>query len=63
MDAPVAAILLPPMTWLAVAVTGFTGPVDVRERLRLAEAGELGEAQAVWLGADLDALAVLLASR
>ena len=63
MDAPVAAILLPPITRLAVAVTGFTGSPDVRERLRLAEAGELGEAEAVWLGADIDALAGLLASR
>lgn len=46
-----------------VVVTDLTGSPDVRERLRLAEAGELGEAEAVWLGADIDALAGLLASR
>jgi hypothetical protein len=33
----------------------------MRERLRLAQSGKLGEAEALWLGADLDALAGLLA--
>jgi hypothetical protein len=63
LDAAVAEILLPPMTRLAVAVTGFTGPPDVRERLLLAEDGQLGEAEARWLGSELDTLARLLASR
>ena len=60
MDAPVAAVLLPPMTRLAVAVTGVTGPPGVRERLRMAQAGSLPAADAEALGADLDRLAVLL---
>ncbi len=60
MDPDVAAVLLPPMTRLAVAVTGVTGPAGVRERLRLAEAGRLGAGDAEALGADLDRLAVLL---
>jgi hypothetical protein len=61
LDAAVAEILLPPMTRLAVVVTGFTGPQDVRRRLLLAEDGRLSEAEAVWLGSELDALARLLA--
>lgn len=60
MDPDVAAVLLLPMTRLAVAVTGVTGPAGVRERLRLAEAGSLVVADAEALGADLDRLAVLL---
>lgn len=60
MDAPVAAILLPSMTRLAVAVTGFAGTPDIRERLRLAQAGELREGDAEALGAELDQLAGLL---
>lgn len=60
MDPAVAAVLLPSMTRLAVAVTGVTGSPAVREKLRLAEAGKLGEAEAVWLGAEIDALAGLL---
>jgi hypothetical protein len=63
LDAPTAAILLPSMTRLAVAVAGITGPADVRERLWLAEAGELGEAEARWLGSEIDALAGLLTRR
>lgn len=55
-----AAILLPPLTRLAVSVTGTTGPRDVRERLRLAQAGELGLSDATALGAQLDDLAVML---
>jgi hypothetical protein len=55
--------LLPSLTRLAVSVTGITGPPDVRERLRLAEAGELGEGDAKALGADLYRLAGLLARR
>lgn len=58
-----AAVLLPPLTRFAVAVTGVTGPADVRERLRLAGAGELEASAAVTLGAELDALAVLPARR
>jgi hypothetical protein len=59
----VAAVLLPSMTRLAVSVTGITGPPDVRERLRLAEAGKLGEDDAKALGAELDVLADLLTLR
>jgi len=46
-----------------VSVTGITGPPDVRERLRLAEAGELGLSDAKALGAQLDDLAGLLTRR
>lgn len=60
MDPAVAAVLLPSLTRLAVSVAGITGPPDVRERLWLAEAGELGEGDAKALGADLDRLAALL---
>lgn len=60
MDASAAAVLLPPLTRFAVAVTSVTGPADVRERLRQAEAGELEASATVTLGAELDALAVLL---
>ena len=60
MDDAVAAVLLPPMTRFTIAVTGVTGPADVRERLRLAEAGELELSVALLLGAQLDDLAVLL---
>lgn len=63
LDAPVAAILLPSMTRLAVAVTGFAGTPGIRERLRLAEAGDLREEDAKALGAELDTLARLLAPR
>lgn len=56
-----AEILLPPMTRLAIAVTGITGSPDVRERLRLAEAEDLGEAEAKWLSGEIDTLADLLA--
>jgi hypothetical protein len=60
LDAPVAAILLPSITRFAVAAAGLTGPRDVRERLRLAEAGKLDEAEAELLGKELDVLAGLL---
>lgn len=60
MDTAVAAILLPPLTRLAVSVTGTTGPRDVRERLRLAQAGELGLSEATALGVQIDDLAGLL---
>lgn len=39
----------------------ITGPRDVRDRLRLAEAGRLGELEAVALAGELDRLAGLLA--
>lgn len=58
-----AAILLPPMTKLTVAVTGVAGPPDVRERLRLAQEGQLGMSDATALGAQLDDLAAMLARR
>jgi hypothetical protein len=61
LDTALSAVLLPPMTRLAVAVTGVTGPPGVRERLQLAQAGRLTEEGAVSLGAELDALAGLLA--
>jgi hypothetical protein len=63
MDPAVAAILQPSITRFAVAAAGITGPGDVRERLRLAEAGELGECDAKALAADFDTLAVLLTRR
>jgi hypothetical protein len=63
LDAPVAAILLPSITRFAVAAAGLTGPRDVRERLKLAEAGELGEAEAKALGVELDTLARMLTPR
>lgn len=56
-----AAILLPPMTRLAVSVTGVAGSPDVRERLRRAQAGELGLSEAQALGVQIDDLAGLLA--
>jgi hypothetical protein len=62
-DASVAAILLPPMTRFTAAATGVAGTPDVRERLRLAEAGKLAVDDARVLGADLDRLAVLLTPR
>jgi hypothetical protein len=59
----VAAILLPSLTRLAVSVTGTTGSRDVRERLRLAEAENLGLSEAMALGVQIDDLAGLLARR
>lgn len=56
-----ADILLPSLTRFAAAATGLTGPAHVRERLRLAGAGDLSVDEAKWLGADLDALAQMLA--
>jgi len=63
LDAPVAAALSPSLARLAIAVTGVTGPAGVRDRLILAEAGELPEGDAYALGVDLDVLAGLLAGR
>lgn len=63
MNPAVAAILLPSLTRLAVSVTGTTGPPDVCERLRLAQADKLGLSEAIALGVQIDDLAGLLARR
>jgi hypothetical protein len=55
------AALLYPLARVGAAAVGVTGPPGVRERLLLAAAGKLSEAEAVWLGQELDALAGLLA--
>jgi hypothetical protein len=55
------AALVYPLARVGVAAVGVTGPPGVRERLLLAAAGTLSEAEAVWLGQELDALAGLLA--
>jgi hypothetical protein len=54
------AALLFPLARVGAAAVGVTGPSGMRERLLLAAAGKLGEAEAVWLGQELDALAGLL---
>jgi hypothetical protein len=59
--AAVPAALLHPLARVGAAAVAVTGPPGVRERLRAAQAGELGEADAEALGADLGRLAVLLA--
>ena len=46
---------------LITAALGVTGPADVRDRLRLAGAGELPDGDVDALGRDLDLLAVQLA--
>jgi hypothetical protein len=61
--AAVPAVLLHPLARLGAASAEVTGPPGVRERLRLAEAGRLGELEAAALGEELDRLAVLLAGR
>lgn len=53
--------LLYPLARAGAAAIAVTGPPDVRERLRLAREGKLGEAEAAWLGEEIDALAGLLA--
>lgn len=60
MDVHIPAVLLPPLARLGIAAALVTGPASVRERLRLAELGQLPEDDAEVLGADLDRLAVLL---
>jgi hypothetical protein len=52
--------LLAPLARVGAAAVEVTGPAGVLERLRLAEAGRLGEADAAALGAELDRLAVQL---
>lgn len=54
--------LLASLARVGAAAAEVTGPPDVRERLRLAEAGRLGELEAKALGEELDRLAVLLAT-
>lgn len=63
-----SAVALPPtlvgaMARFTAAALEVTGPAAVREELRRAMAGQLREAQTDALAAELDALAVLLASR
>lgn len=55
--------LLHPLARVGAAAAAVTGSPGVRERLRLAQAGKLGEAEAVWLGSELDALVGLLTRR
>jgi hypothetical protein len=57
------AALLYPLARVGMAAVALTGTADMRERLRLAQAGKLGEADEKALGADLDRLAELLAPR
>jgi hypothetical protein len=63
LNAPVPAILLPSLARVGAAALAVIGPPDVRERLRLAEAGKLAEGDAVLLGKELDTLAEVLAPR
>lgn len=63
MNPAVAAILQPSLMRFTVAVASHTGPADVRERLRLAQADKLTADGAVALGAELDVLADLLTRR
>lgn len=55
--------LLYPLARVGVAALAVMGTPDVRERLRLAQAGELGEADKKALGTELDTLARLLVPR
>lgn len=55
--------LLAPLANVGVAAVEAAGPPHLRERLRRARAGELPEGEAGALGAELDLLAGLLASR
>lgn len=55
--------LLGPMARLTAAVLEVTGPAEVRDRFKSAGAGKLPEDQVDALGAELDALAGLLAGR
>jgi len=59
LDALPAALLYPLARVGAAAVT-VMGTADMRERLRLAQDGQLREADAEALGAELNQLAVLL---
>jgi hypothetical protein len=59
LDALPAALLYPLARVGAAAVT-VMGTADMRERLRLAQAGQLREADAEALGAELNQLAGLL---
>jgi hypothetical protein len=56
------AVLIP-LARVGAAALAVMGPADIRERLRLAQAGDLGEADEKALGAELDTLARLLAPR
>ena len=53
--------LLGPLARFTAATLAVTGPADVRDRLRRAGDGEPPDDQVDALGADLDALAGLLA--
>jgi hypothetical protein len=63
MDTPFPAALMSPLARVGAAAVEVTGPEGIRERLRLAQAGELADADAEVLGAELDRLAVLLTRR
>lgn len=62
MDSLPPALLLP-LARVGVAALAVMGTPDVRERLRLAQAGKLAEEDGKALGAELDTLARLLAPR
>lgn len=47
---------------VGIASVAVTGPPEVRDRLRQAMGGELGEGEAEGLAVELDALAELLGS-
>jgi hypothetical protein len=56
----VPAVLLHPLARVGAAAVTVMGTADMRERLRLAQAGQLREADTEALGAELNQLAVLL---
>jgi hypothetical protein len=55
--------LLYPLARVGVAAVAVMGTADMRERLRLAQAGEIREGDAEALGDDLDVLARMLTPR
>jgi hypothetical protein len=54
------AVLTPALARLGMAAAMTAGPPELRERLRLLEAGQLGEQERLVLLAELEAMAGLL---